>query len=133
MNHVRKALPSLTSDHARNTSSIHVRKARPTLTSDHGWNTSEIHVRKAQHSHLTMRGTNPSFMSERIYTYIRPCEEPIQHTCQKGSTLTYDHTRSQSIIHVRRALHLHLTMRGTNSRFMLEGICTYIWPFEEPI
>ena len=121
MNHIRKALPTLTSDHARNTSSIHVKMACPALTSNHGRNTSWIHVRKAQHSHLTMRGSNPSFMSERLCTYIRPCEEPIQHTCRKGSSLTSDHARNQSNIHVERALHLHSTMRGTNPTYMSKG------------
>ena len=125
--HVRKARPTLTFDHGRNTSNIHVRKTHPTLTSDHRRNTPCIHVRKAQHSHLMMRGTHRTFMSERIRTYIWLWEEPIQHSCQKGSALTYGHERNQSSIHVRRALHLHLTMIGTNPAFMLERIYTYIW------
>ena len=94
----------------------------PALTSDHGRNQSNIHVRKALHLHLTMRGTNPTYMSKRLCTYIQPCEEPIQHTCskglctyictceepiqhacQKGFALTSAHARNQSSMHVRRA------------------------------
>ena len=101
----------------------------PTLTSDHERNQSSIHVRKALHLHLTMRGTNPTYMSKRICTYIQPCEEPIQHTClkglctyiypceepiqhacQKGSALTSAHARNQSSMHVIRALQSHLIM-----------------------
>ena len=117
--HVRKACPTLTSDHERNQSS-HLCQKGPALTSDHERNQSSIHVRKALHLHLTMRGTNPTYMSKGLYTYICPFEEPIQHTCQKGSALTSNHERNISIIHVRRDLHLHLTMRGTHPTHMSE-------------
>ena len=79
------------------------------------------------------RGTHPSFMLERLCTYIWPWEEPIQHSCQKDPALTSDHERNQSSIHVRKALHLHLTMRGTHPSFMSERLFTYIWPWEEHI
>ena len=124
--HVRKARPTLTSDHERNKSS-HLCQKNPTLTSDHERNQSRIHVRKDLHLHPTMRGTNPTYMSKGICTYIWPCKEPIQHTCRKGSTLISDHVRNQSRIHFKSALHLHLTMRGTNPTYMSEGLCTYIW------
>ena len=78
------------------------------LISDHvGTNPIIILERHAQHSHLTMW-------------------ELIPQPCQKGLALTYDHERNQSSIHVKRALHLHLTMRGTNPTFMSKGIYTYI-------
>ena len=96
-------------------------------------NQSNIHVKRSLHLHSTMQGTNPTYMSKRLCTYIRPCEEPIQHTCRKGFGLTSDHATNQSNIHVERALHLHLTMQGTNPAYMSEGLCTYIWPCEEPI
>ena len=40
------------------------------LISEHGRNTSKNHVRKAQHLYLTMGGTHPRTMLERINTYI---------------------------------------------------------------
>ena len=139
------AHPALTSNHARSTSNIHVRKACLALTSDHERNQSSIHVIKALHLHLTMQGTNPTYMSKRLCTYIRPCEEPIQPTCRKGSALTFDHARNQSNIHarkgsalisahvrnqsnthVRRDIHVYLPMQGTNPAYMSEGLCTYI-------
>ena len=55
-----------------------------------------------------MQGTNPTYMSEGLYTYIFPCEEPIQHTCQKGSALTFDHV-------------------GKHPTVTSECLCTYIW------
>ena len=87
-----------------------------------------------------MGGTCPTSMSERPITHIIPWEEHIQHPCQKGSlstyihqhgrthllpfgkgsALTFDHGRNTSNIHVRRALHLHLTMGGTNPTTMSE-------------
>ena len=66
-------------------------------------------------------------------THIWQWEEHILHPCQKGLALTSDHRRNQSYIYVRKALHLHFTMRGTHPSFMLEGIYTYIWPWEEHI
>ena len=92
-------------------------------------NTSHNPFRKAQHSHLIMREMNPEFMLERLCTYIWPCEEPIQHTRQKGSALTFDHARNQSNIHVERALHLHLTMRGTNPAYMSKRLLAPGWGF----
>ena len=38
----------------------------------------------------------------------------------KGSALTSNHGRHQSYHHVRRALHIHLTMGGTNPTTMSE-------------
>ena len=73
------------------------------LTSDHGRNTSSNHVRKAQHSHMTMGGTHPTTMSERLSTYILPWEEHIQRPCKKGSTLISYHGRNTSNNHVRKA------------------------------
>ena len=72
-------------------------------------------------------------MSEILCTDIWPCDENIQHTCRKGSALTYDHARNTSNIHVRKALHLHLTMWVTNPTYMSKRICTYILPCKEPI
>ena len=46
-------------------------------------------------------------MSERLSTYIRPCEEPI--------------------LHAKRALHLHLIIVGTNPTITSEWLCTHIW------
>ena len=103
------------------------------LTSDHVRSTSSIHVRKALQLHLTMWGTHPSYMSERLYTYIWPCEEHIKHTCQKGSALISDHVRNTSRNHARRSLHLHLTMWGAHTASMSEGLWTYIWPCGEHI
>ena len=88
-----------------------------------------IYVRKAQHWYLTMSWTNPAFMLERLCTYIWPCEEPIQHTCQKGFALIFSHARNQSNIHVKRALHLHLTMRGTIPAYMSKWLSTLGWWF----
>ena len=45
------------------------------------------------------------------HTYYHP---------RKGSALTSDHGRNQSYHHVRKALHLHLTMGGTNPTSMSE-------------
>ena len=106
----------------RNQNYNHIRKACPTLTSDHV-------------------GTHPTTLSERPSTHIWPCEEQIQHTCQKGSALTFNHARNQSNIHVqkgyaltsaharnqssmhvRRDLHLHLHMWGTNPVCMSKGL-----------
>ena len=36
------------------------------------------------------------------------------HYPRKGLALIFDHVRNQSNLHVERALHLHMTMRGTN-------------------
>ena len=103
----------------------------------------------AQHLHLTMWGTHPTYMSERHVrthilpweepiqssmserpsTHIWPWEEPIQHSCQKGYALTFDHARNQSNIHVKRALHLHSTMRGTNPTYMSKGLSAPGWGF----
>ena len=118
MNHVRKAHPTLTSDHGRNTSKNHVRKAHPTLTYDHGRNTSKTHVRKGLHLHLTMWEHTAS---EWLCTYIWPCENKLH---QNGFALISGHVRTHRI---RMALHLYLTMwEHTTS----EWICTYIWPCE---
>ena len=100
--------------------------AHPALISDHGRNTSSNLVRKA----------HPALTSDHE-------RNQSSHLCQKGSALTFDHARNQSSIYVKRALHLHLTMRGTNpacqkgsaltydhvrnQSSMLEGLCTYIW------
>ena len=51
------------------------------LISNHGRNTSCNHVGKALHLHLTMGGTYPTTMSERLRTYIWPWEECIQQPC----------------------------------------------------
>ena len=107
----------------------------------------------AQHSHLTMGGTHPKTMSKRSNTHIWSWEEHIQEPYRKGSsliydhgrntynnhiinarsTLTSDHGRNTSNNHVKKALHLHLTMEGTNPTTMSERLCTYIWPWEEHI
>ena len=60
--------------------------------------------------HLTMEGTNPITMSEGICTYIWPCKELIQHTCQKGSILTSDHVGTHPIVTWEWLLHLYLIM-----------------------
>ena len=66
------------------------RKALPTLASDHGRNTSTtMSERHVQHSHLTMGGTHPRTMSQRPNTYIWPWEEHIQEPCQKFLALTF--------------------------------------------
>ena len=92
--------------------------AFPALTSDHERNTSNtMSERHAQHSHLTMIGTKPVMserpsthiwqpMSERLITYIRPCEEPIPH----AERALHLHLTTN----VRKAQHLHSTMWGTN-------------------
>ena len=41
---------------------------------------------------------------------------------RKGPALTSDHGRNQSYYHVRRALHLHLTMEGTKPITISEGL-----------
>ena len=70
------------------------------------WN----HVKKSQHLHLIMGGPACT-MLKRIITYVLPWEaQPAP--CRKGSTLISDHGRNQSYHHVKRALHLHLTMGG---------------------
>ena len=96
-------------------------------------NTSHNHVRRALHLHLTMWGTHPATMLEGLYTYIWPWGEHIPQPCQKGSPLASDHGGNTSRNHVRKALHLHLTMEGTHLATMSEGFCTYIWPCGEHI
>ena len=59
-----------------------------------------------------MWGTHLASMLERFSTYIQPWKELIL-PCQKGSALASSHGRNQSY-HVRKALHLHLPMEGTN-------------------
>ena len=77
----------------------HVRKACPTLTSDHvGILPTTLSERPSTHIWQPM--------SERLNTYIRPCEEPILHA--KRDLLLHLTTN------VRKAEHLHSTMRGTN-------------------
>ena len=80
------------------------------------------HVKKALHLHIIMGGPNPTTMSEGLCTYILPWEEPILPPCQKGFALTSNHGRNQSYHHVRKALHLHMTIGGTNPTTMSEGI-----------
>ena len=89
------------------------------LISNHGRNTSKNHVRKDQHLYLAMWGTHLASMLERLNTYIWPWKELIL-ACYKGSALTSNHGRNQSYHHVRSALHLHLTMGGTNPTMMSE-------------
>ena len=100
----------------------------PTLTFDHARNQSSTHVKKDLHLHSTMRGTNPSYMLKGLCTYIRPCEEPIQPTCQKGSTLTFAHATNQSSIHVRRALSPRLRIPGNwpGASIQIMAFNTYI-------
>ena len=120
--YVRKARQALTFDYERNQSShicqkglaltssgmightIYYPRKGSTLIFDHVRNQSILYIKRALHLHSTMQGTNPIYMSKGLYTYIQPCEEPIQPTCQKGYALTSSHARNQSIIHVRRAL-----------------------------
>ena len=95
-----------------NTSHNPVRKAQHSIHLTMRGTNLVIYVRRAQHLHSTMWGTNPTYMSKGLCTYIWPCEEPIQHV-RKGFALTFDHARNQSS--------------------MSEGLYTYIWPCEEPI
>ena len=70
-------------------------------------------VRKVQHSHLTMGGTHPKPMPERLDTHIQPhlvikaLHLHPTSSCQKGFALTFDHV-------------------GTHLLITLEWICTYI-------
>ena len=49
---------------------------------------------------------------EKGYALIFDHGRTLLPPCQKGSTLTSDHGRNSSCHHVRRDLHLHLTMGG---------------------
>ena len=145
--HVRKACPEFTSDHERNQSS-HLCQKGPTLTSNHERNHSIIHVKNALQLQSTMRGTNPTYMLKSICTYIRPCKEPIQHTCskgictyifpceepiqhacQKGSALTSDHGGNTSCNHVRMALSTRLSIPGNYRGASIQRMAfnTYVW------
>ena len=83
-----------------------------TLIFNHARNQSSLHVERALHLHSTMQGTNPAYMLKGLCTYIRPCKEPIKPTCRKGSTLTFNHARNQSSLHVERALSPRLWIPG---------------------
>ena len=104
--------------HGRKQSSHHDRMAI-SLTYDHvGTNPKIISKRNAQHSHLTMWEHLP-----------QPCQKGLALTsvnqCQKGFS-TYTRPWEEPILHVEKALHLHLktnvikdqhlysTMQGTN-------------------
>ena len=138
MNHVRKARPTLISDHGRSTSKNHVRKACLALTSDHGRNTSKTHVRKAQYSHLTsycQKGfalTSNLIFSKRICTCIQThLVRKDLHLHLTSSLLERLYTYIQPHL-VRKVLHLHLTSscyKGstlTSNLILLERICIYI-------
>ena len=98
-------------------------------------NTSHNPVRKAQHSHLTMRGTNPAFMSERLCTYIRHMRgtNPT-YMFEKALHLHSTHARNQSDIHVRKGSALTFnTCEEPIQHTCLKGLCTYFCTCEEPI
>ena len=118
--------PALTYDHGRLI--LPPCQNGPALTSNHGRNTSKNHVRKDQHLYLTMGGTHPRTMSERLSTYIWPWEEHIQEPCHKGSTLISSHVGNTSHIHARKAQHLYLAMWRTHPTSMLERLNIYIQP-----
>ena len=82
------------------------------LTSNHARKTSTIHVRKVHPALTSNHERNQS-----------------SHLCQKGPALTFDHARNQSNIHVKKALHLHSTMRGTNPTYMLKELSAPGWGF----
>ena len=116
----------------RNQSYNHIRKSCPALTSNYvGMHPTTLSERPSNHIWQPM--------SERLSTYIRPCEEPILHAkralhlhlitnvkkaqhlhstmqgtnppCQKGSALTSDYCRNQCYNCLRMALHSHLIMQ----------------------
>ena len=78
----------------------------------------------------------PALTSNHGRPSLTPCQKgpvltfdhgrPSLPPCQKGSALTSDHARITSNIHVRNALHLHLTMGGTHPATMSKRLSTYI-------
>ena len=98
----------------------HVRKAQHSHLTMGG--PTRHHVRKAPHSHLTMGGPVCHHVRKDRPALISDHGRPIPPSCQKGPTLTSDHGRNQSYHHVRKALHLHLTMGGPNPATMSERL-----------
>ena len=70
-----------------------------------------------------MRGTNPTYMFKKaLHLHSTHARNQSNMHVQKGSALTSAHARNQSSMHVRRALYLHLHMRGTNLACMSKGL-----------
>ena len=91
-------------------------------------NRSHNSVRKTQHSHLTMLGTNPAFMSERLYTYIRHMwgTNPT-YMFEKALHLHSTHVRNQSNIHIRKGSTLTSAHARNQSSMHVKRACTHIW------
>ena len=69
-----------------------------------------IHFRKALHLHLTMRGTNPVYMSEGLCTYIQSCGNTLYSHITMDATLISDHVVIHPIVTSKWILHLYLIM-----------------------
>ena len=121
--------PALTFDHQRNTSNT-MSKRHSTYIHQHDRTQLLSSVKSlSTHIHWHHRKHHLSSM-EGLSTYIRPCEEPIQPTCRKGSALTFDHARNQSSLHVERDLNPRLRIPGNwlgASILPENGISPYIW------
>ena len=127
--------------------------AHPTLTSNHERNTSNtMSERHAQHSHLTMRehipqpcqkGPTLTFTSMIGHTYYHMWKgtaltstNMIGHTYYhlwKGPALTIIIMIGHTYYHMWEGPALTSDHVGSNPTIILEWLCTYIWPWKEPI
>ena len=100
-------------------SDLLVRKARPTLTSDHV--VTYNHIRKALHSHLTWKELNPLTMTE--WPTLTFDMEGIESSHHDRMARTYIwHGRNWILSPWHNGPHLHLTWKELNPLTMTE------WP-----